>query len=382
MDQRVDNERRQEEWRQEERPQDERRQDDRRQDADRGSAGRGEGAARGANKQDGKRGAGGLRNRRGLLLGLIIGSIVLGVALVLYWLHARQYESTDDAFIDARTVQISAQVAAAITDVPVTDNQMVEAGTELVRLDDRDYVAQRDEAQASVNNYAAQIAEQKAKIAQAEKQVAQAQASLTFAQQQADRYQTLAKQGSGTVEQAQQYSSNLLQSQAAFAAAQANAAAVEKEEPVLEAQLKNAQAQLAQADANLSRTIITAPVAGRVTRLTAAKGGYAAVGQALMMFVPREVWITANFKETQLDLMRPGQPVDIEIDAFPGRTFKGHVDSVQAGSGTAFSLLPAENATGNYVKIVQRVPVKIVFDAPPDIELGPGMSVVPTVKVR
>ena len=382
MDQRVDNERRQEEWRQEERPQDERRQDERRQDADRGPAGRGEGAARGANKQDGKRGAGGLRNRRGLLLGLIIGSIVLGVALVLYWLHARHYESTDDAFIDARTVQISAQVAAAITDVPVTDNQMVEAGTELVRLDDRDYVAQRDEAQASVNNYAAQIAEQKAKIAQAEKQVAQAQASLTFAQQQADRYQTLAKQGSGTVEQAQQYSSNLLQSQAGLAAAQANAAAVEKEEPVLEAQLKNAQAQLAQADANLSRTIITAPVAGRVTRLTAAKGGYAAVGQALMMFVPREVWITANFKETQLDLMRPGQPVDIEIDAFPGRTFKGHVDSVQAGSGTAFSLLPAENATGNYVKIVQRVPVKIVFDAPPDIELGPGMSVVPTVKVR
>jgi membrane fusion protein (multidrug efflux system) len=292
---------------------------------------------------------------------------------VLYWLHARQYESTDDAFIDARTVQISAQVAAAITEVPVTDNQTVEAGTELVRLDDRDYVAQRDEAQASINNYAAQIAEQKAKIAQAEKQVAQ---------EQADRYQTLAKQGSGTVEQAQQYSSNLLQSQAALAAAQANAAAVEKEEPVLEAQLKNAQAQLAQAEANLSRTIITAPVAGRVTRLTAAKGGYAAVGQALMMFVPREVWITANFKETQLDLMRPGQPVDIEIDAFPGRTFKGHVDSVQAGSGTAFSLLPAENATGNYVKIVQRVPVKIVFDVPPDIELGPGMSVVPTVKVR
>jgi membrane fusion protein (multidrug efflux system) len=382
MDQRVDNERRQEERRQEERPQDERRRDERRQDADRGPAGRDDGPARGAKKQDGKQGAGGLRNRRGMLLGLIIGGIVLGVALVLYWLHARQYESTDDAFIDARTVQISAQVAAAITEVPVTDNQTVEAGTELVRLDDRDYVAQRDEAQASINNYAAQIAEQKAKIAQAEKQVAQAQASLTFAQQQADRYQTLAKQGSGTVEQAQQYSSNLLQSQAALAAAQANAAAVEKEEPVLEAQLKNAQAQLAQAEANLSRTIITAPVAGRVTRLTAAKGGYAAVGQALMMFVPREVWITANFKETQLDLMRPGQPVDIEIDAFPGRTFKGHVDSVQAGSGTAFSLLPAENATGNYVKIVQRVPVKIVFDVPPDIELGPGMSVVPTVKVR
>ncbi|HEX3504401.1 MAG TPA: HlyD family secretion protein [Xanthobacteraceae bacterium] len=332
-------------------------------------------------KSSGKTG-GTLRKRRGLILALVIGGIVLAIATVLWWLNARQYESTDDAFIDARTVQISAQVAAAIVDVPVTDNQLVEAGTELVRLDDRDYIAQRDQAQASINNFAAQIVEQKAKIAQAEKQVAQAQASLTFAQQQADRYQTLAKQGSGTVEQAQQYSSNLLQSQAALAAAQANATAVEKEEPVLEAQLKNAQAQLAQAEANLSRTIITAPVAGRVTRLTAAKGAYAAVGQALMMFVPRDIWLTANFKETQLDHMRPGQPVEIFIDAYPDRTFKGHVDSVQSGSGTAFSLLPAENATGNYVKIVQRVPVKIVFDTPPDVQLGPGMSVVPTVKVR
>ena len=144
----------------------------------------------------------------------------------------------------------------------------------------------------------------------------------------------------------------------------------------------SARAQLAQAATNLSRTIITAPVAGRVTQLTAAKGAYAAVGQVMMMFVPRDVWVTANFKETQLDLMRAGQPVDIEIDAYPDRTFEGHVDSVQAGSGTAFSLLPAQNATGNYIKIVQRVPVKIVFNKPPDVLLGPGMSVVPTVKVR
>jgi membrane fusion protein (multidrug efflux system) len=101
-----------------------------------------------------------------------------------------------------------------------------------------------------------------------------------------------------------------------------------------------------------------------------------------MMFVPREVWVTANFKETQLTVVRPGAPVDIRIDSFPDRTFKGHVDSIQAGSGTAFSLLPAENATGNYVKIVQRVPVKIVFDEPPDVLLGPGMSVVPSVKIK
>jgi membrane fusion protein (multidrug efflux system) len=293
-------------------------------------------------------------------------------------------------------VQISAQVAAAIVDVPVTDNQLVDAGAELVRLDDRDYVAQRDQAaaqvnqaRASVDNLTAQIGAQQAKVDRANKQVAQAQAALTFAQQQAERYQQLASKGSGSIEQAQQYVSNHQQSEAALAAAQANAVATDKQVAVLQAQrdlaygqLAQARATLEQAVANLSRTIIVAPVAGRVTKLTAAKGGYAAVGQALMMFVPREVWVIANFKETQLDLMRPGQPVDIAIDAYPGRTFKGHVDSVQTGSGTAFSLLPAENATGNYVKIVQRVPVKIEFDKPPDVLLGPGMSVVPTVKVR
>jgi membrane fusion protein, multidrug efflux system len=374
MDQRVDNERR---------PDSERLESPARQGPSFGEAGDRKARPR-------------FRKRHGLMLLLVGGGIIGAVLLVAWWLHARNYESTDDAFIDSRTVQISAQVAAAIVDVPVTDNQVVDAGTELVRLDDRDYVAQRDQAQAQVNqaqanieNLNAQIAAQRAKVEQANKQVAQAQAALTFARQQAERYQQLANKGSGTVEQAQQYASSLQQSDAGLAAAQANATATDKQISVLQAQLDLSFAQLAQAhatleqaQANLARTIITAPVAGRVTKLTAAKGGYAAVGQALMMFVPREVWVTANFKETQLNLMRPGQPVDIAIDAYPGRTFAGHVDSVQSGSGTAFSLLPAENATGNYVKIVQRVPVKIVFEKTPDVLLGPGMSVVPTVKVR
>jgi membrane fusion protein (multidrug efflux system) len=337
-----------------------------------------------------------LRKRRGFLFLLFTGGVIVTAALVAWWLHARNYESTDDAFIDNRTVQISAQVAAAIVDVPVNDNQLVDAGAELVRLDDRDYVAQRDQAYAQVNqarasidNLTAQIAAQQAKVEQAKKQVTQAEAALTFARQQAERYQQLASKGSGTVEQAQQYASNLQQSDAGLAAARANAMATEKQIGVLQAQrelafgqLAQARAMLEQAQANMARTIIAAPVAGRVTKLTAAKGGYAAVGQTLMMFVPREVWVTANFKETQLKLMRPGQPVAIAIDAYPDRTFAGHVDSVQSGSGTAFSLLPAENATGNYVKIVQRVPVKITFDRMPDVQLGPGMSVVPTVKVR
>ncbi len=337
-----------------------------------------------------------MRKRRRMVLvvtALIIAAIV---AVVVWWINTSGYESTDDAFIDARTVSISSQINAAIVDVPVTDNQLVEAGAVLVRLDDRDYKAQLDQAHAQVDqaaasiaNIDAQIAAQQSRIEEADKQANQAHASLTFAQQQNERYQTLVKNGATTVEQAQQYASGLLQAEATYAAAEANAVATKKQLPVLraqrtlyEAQLEQARAAQEQAETNLSRTVITAPVAGRVVRLTATKGNYAAVGQTLIMFVPRDVWVTANFKETQLVSLRPGQPVDIRIDAYPDRTFKGHVDSIQPGSGTAFSLLPSENATGNYVKIVQRVPVKIVFNEPPDVMLGPGMSVVPTVTTK
>jgi membrane fusion protein, multidrug efflux system len=136
------------------------------------------------------------------------------------------------------------------------------------------------------------------------------------------------------------------------------------------------------AQLDLSHATITAAEPGRVVSLTAAVGQYAQAGTALTMFVPDEIWVTANFKETQLDAMRPGQSVTLAIDAYPDRRISGHLASVQPGSGTAFSLLPAQNATGNYVKIVQRVPVKIVIDAPPaDVALGPGMSVVPTVRI-
>ena len=149
-----------------------------------------------------------------------------------------------------------------------------------------------------------------------------------------------------------------------------------------EATLAQAQAQRDQAELNLGYTTVIADQPGRVVNLTGAVGQYAQAGTNLTMFVPNEIWVVANYKETQLDRMRPGQPAMIEIDAYPERDFHGHVASVQPGSGTAFSLLPAENATGNYVKIVQRVPVKIILENPPiDVSLGPGMSVVPTVRV-
>ena len=337
-----------------------------------------------------------LRARRGVVLAITAICIVLLVGVVAWWVTASGYISTDDAFVDARTVTISSQINAQIVDVPVTDNELVKAGTVLVVLEKSDYRAQVDQANAQVDqalaniaNVTAQIGAQQARIDQADKQVTEAQAALTFARQQDQRYSGLAKSGSVTQEQGQQYHSSFVQAQASFDAAQANAAATAKQLPVLQSQKLQAQAQLEQMRAtlevgriNLSRTEITAPVDGYVTNLTAAKGNYAAPGQALMMFVPGDVWVTANFKETELPSVKPGASVSIAVDAYPGRTFDGHVASIQPGSGTAFSLLPPENATGNYVKIVQRVPVKIVFNKPPDVLLGPGMSVVPTVKVQ
>ncbi|WP_292446453.1 HlyD family secretion protein [Mesorhizobium sp.] len=305
-------------------------------------------------------------------------------------------QSTDDAFIDARTITIGAEIAGRITEVAVTDNQPVQAGSVLLRIDDSDYQAALKQAdagvaaaQAEIVDVAAQIKAQDAKIDQAQRQAAQAEAALDFAKAEDQRNRALLARGTATEQQAQQAASTLRQDQAALASAEANVISAKSQVSVLQAQAKSAEAKLEQAKATqdqartaLSRTSIIAPIAGRATSISAAKGTYAQPGQVLMMFVPDQVWVEANFKETQLDLMRPEQPVDIGIDAYPEKTFRGHVDSIQAGSGTAFSLLPAENATGNYVKVVQRMPVKIVFDKPPDVLLGPGMSVVPTVKVR
>ncbi|MGH9553783.1 MAG: HlyD family secretion protein, partial [Terriglobales bacterium] len=302
----------------------------------------------------------------------------------------------DDAFIDARVVPISTQVAGEVVELSVTDNQLVPADGELLQIDQRNYQAALDHAnaqveqnQAAIDNLGAQLSEQQARVTEAKRQVTEAKAALDFSQQEYVRYQDLAKTGAGTVQRAQQASSDLTQKQASYDAAVANEASEERQIKVLLAQQEEAQAQLDQAKAqqelaevNLVRTKVVAPVDGRATKITVAKGAYAQPGQTLLMFVPEKMWITANFKETQLRLMRVGQAVDIEIDAYPDHSFKGHVDSIQAGSGATFSLLPPENATGNYVKVVQRVPVKIVFDQKPDVYIGPGMSVVPTVKVR
>jgi membrane fusion protein (multidrug efflux system) len=320
---------------------------------------------------------------------------LLAAGCYLYWDDARHYVTTDDAFIAARQYAIAPKVSGYVVAVPVTDNQHVSAGDVIARIDDRDYraalaqtQAQVSAAQASIENIDAQTAVQQAQVGENEAQVEQAQASLTFAQQQASRYGTLAHDGWGSVQDAQQYGSQLQQQKAALKTAQATLVATTRQLAALKAQHSSAEANLAQAAAqrdqaelNLSYTTVIAAQPGRVVNLSAAVGQYAQPGTNLTMFVPDEIWVAANFKETQLDAMRPGQPVILHIDAYPERAVHGHVDSVQPGSGTAFSLLPAENATGNYVKIVQRVPVKIVIDNPPaDVALGPGMSVEPTVR--
>ena len=325
----------------------------------------------------------------------IVAILILALG-AMWWRHLLQYESTDDAFIDARTVAVSSQISGAIIDLPVVDNQVTNVDTTLVRIDPRDYEAaleqakaQVAQAEAAIANLDAQIDAQNARIEQAQEQIRQTQAAFTFAQEEHARAQELLKTGAGTQQRAQQAAANLRQADAELAAAKANFKAVEKQLAVLQTQrmeaigrLDQTRATQSQAETNLSRTKISAPIVSRVTKLSAAKGNYTQPGQVLMMLVPLEVWVTSNFKETQLNLMHPGQPVDIRIDAYPGRVFAGHVDSIQAGSGAAFSLLPPENATGNYVKVVQRVPVKIIFDNAPDVFVGPGMSVVPSVKVR
>lgn len=330
----------------------------------------------------------------------IVGVCVLVAALiggVVYWLEVRDYESTDDAFVAARSFSVAPKVGGYLIDVPVTDNQHVNAGDLLARIDDRDYRIALDQAegqvaaaQANIANIEAQIDSQQAQIEQARAQLSQAEAQLQFAQQESARADDLLQKGASTLQRQQQTKSDLEAQQAnntrartAVTAAELGIKSLQAQRESAKASLQQAQAQRDQASLNLEYTSITAAQSGRVVKLSGAKGTLAMAGQSIMMFVPDEVWIVANYKETQLRDMRPGQPVEFRIDAYPSRKLTGHVDSVQTGSGTAFSLLPAENATGNYVKVVQRVPVKIVVDHwPADVPVGPGMSVVPWTKVR
>jgi len=332
---------------------------------------------------------------------LVIGAIVIVVLLIggfFYWLHARQYVSTDDAFVDTHVVRLAPQVSGQVMRVLVGDNAVVRAGQVLVEIDSSTVRAQLDQAQAQRGQAIAQIGQAQAQVGvsqaayhQARDQAVGLDAQAAQAQSDARRLTGLqastpravaAQQVDQTVAQARQTTAqrDAALRQADGAAAQVKAARTQIEGA--KAVLTAANATIAENQITLGRTTIVAPVAGYVSQKTVAAGGYVQPGQQLMAIVPLEMWVTANFKETQLKNMRVGQSVEMSVDACPVM-LHGKVNSIQRGAGQAFSLLPSENATGNYVKVVQRVPVKITFeDVPRTCPLGPGLSVSPTVKVR
>jgi membrane fusion protein (multidrug efflux system) len=333
---------------------------------------------------------------------MILGGVILVVvivAVIIWWLIARQYEDTDDAFIDTHIVQLAPQIGGRIARVLVNDNQLVRQGQLLVEIDPSDEIARLNQALAQERQAETQLGQAQAQVlvsqatydqAQANARGAGAQAAnaasdlaryralkatnpLAVAQQQLDQAVATARNTAASVDAAHQQIEAAKSQITAARAAVAGAAAT----------VKSMQAQVAQARLNLGYTRVFAPLDGHVAQRTVATGNYVQTGEALMAIVPLHLWVTANFKETQLEYMRAGQPVDMSIDSCPSVSVRGHVNSIQRGAGQAFGILPPENATGNYVKVVQRVPVKILIDrVPRDCVLGPGMSVEPSVKVR
>lgn len=307
--------------------------------------------------------------RRLAVVGLIVLLAGVAVGAYYYW-QSRFYESTDDAYVEGHPVFISTQVSGNIAQVYVQENQRVEEGDLVVEVDPCDYRIRLAKAQAALQSARADEQEASAAV-----EVARAE----WERQQKDllRNEELAKQGAVT-EQVLEHS------QASSRGAKASLNASERHLAALHAKTAEAQVAVDEARLQLSYTRIRAPTAGYVTQRAVEVGTYVNVGQPLLAIVPDRMYVIANYKETQLTHMRPGQRATVWVDAYPGIVWDAHVDSIQAGTGAAFSLFPPENATGNFVKIVQRVPVKIVFDEPPDPNhrLVLGMSVTARVWVR
>ena len=337
-----------------------------------------------------------------IILIAVVAALVIGGTL--YYLHARQYESTDDAFVDTHIVRISAQSPGRLVQVADLDNRHVAAGRLLAVIEPSGPAAQLEEAQANVVQAQAQVEQARARVkaAIANRNQAAAAARVPLAQAekaQADlaRYRALLRLDPAAVagQQLDQARAQARATAADAAAARRQVDAADAQVLVARRQVKSAEAvvgarkaQVSQANTTVGDLRIKAPIAGQVVNRQVNLGSYVQAGTQLLAIVPDRMWVTANFKETQLTLMRIGQPVTIRVDAYPDVAFVGHVDSIQRGAGQAFALLPPQNATGNYVKVVQRVPVRILFDVggdrpdPRRFPIGPGMSVVPTVKVR
>jgi membrane fusion protein, multidrug efflux system len=340
---------------------------------------------------------------------LVIAVGVLVVALLaagglFYWLSTRNLETTDDAYTDGHAIAIAPQVSGMVVSLDVTDNQFVKQGQPLIHIDRRQYETDRGQAAGALatakslyagQQFGAEIARKNfpALLEQAQAQLATAKANLTKAQADYERQRSLSKPATSQQE-VDAATAALKQAQAQVMLAEAQ---VTQNSPVpqrigetdaqvgqLKGQVEQAQAKLDQADLNLSWTVVAAPQDGWITKRNVENGTYVTPGQQIFSIVAPDVWVTANFKESQLADMRKGQPVKVKIDAYPMLDLRGHVDSIQLGSGSKFTAFPPENATGNFVKVVQRVPVKIVIDSglDPNIPLPLGISVEPTVTVR
>jgi membrane fusion protein, multidrug efflux system len=336
------------------------------------------------------------RRRRNIIAGLAALFVAATVG-TYYFVFVAPYESTDDAFIEAHVTPIAPQVSGRVEKVLVRDNQFVNAGDVLLQIDPSDYQAKLDQVHANLSSAESQVAQANAQFTLDQAKVEQQKANVIAAQAEAGRAGADSKRyeeiGTSGVSESQ---IQLADTQARSADAQLTVArnkelAAESQVTLDQANIeaaaaavKSSQAAVRQAELDLSYTQVKAHESGFVTHRSVEADSYVQPGEALLAIVPNNVWVVANFKETQLTHMQPGQPVTLRVDAYPRTRFTGHVDSIQAGAGARFSLLPPENASGNYVKVVQRVPVKITIDNETDTHhvLGPGMSVVPEVRVK
>jgi membrane fusion protein (multidrug efflux system) len=337
-------------------------------------------------------------------LGMVVVLVALIAGGIWYWLSTKDIEDTDDAYTDGRAVTIAPRVTGQVVSLDVNDNQFVHRGDPLIHIDPREFDAALEQAQGQLAAAQGQLAAQSqayevakvnfpARLQAAQAQLKEAQANLFKAQTDNRRQQSLPR--AATTGQQVDYATAALRSaEAQVAQAEAsvteatpvrpNVAQIGAQVKQLQGTIMQAEGTMRQAQLNLEWCVVRAPQDGWITKRNVEQGNYVTPGQQIFSIVSPEVWITANFKENQLDRMRPGQHVAIAVDAYPSLKLKGHVDSVQLGSGSKFTAFPPENATGNFVKIVQRVPVKIVIDSglDPNLPLPLGISVEPTVSLK
>jgi len=335
--------------------------------------------------------------RRRLLAVFVLGALLVGGSTAWYVGNAG-YETTDDAAVEAHVIQVSPKISAHVKAVRFDDNYQVKRGDLLIELDPRDFEVSAASATANLASAQGKLKEVEAQQNAAQASLGQAKADLVSAQATADNaeadfdrnkslYQTRVidrREYDASVAQAKSAAANMESAAKKVASQEAQVRLASAQYATATAEEKQAGAQLREAELQLSYTKIFAPFDGRITKKSVEPGNYVQPGQTLFSLVPPEVWVVANFKETQLKQMKVGQPVSVRVDAIPGRDFNAHIESFQVGTGGRFTLLPPENATGNFVKVVQRVPVKIVFDEPPEKleRLWAGESVEPKVDIR